>query len=291
MVRMQIRQPHPFLLVHGPEVRVYAPGKIPRLRREPFQQIPQLAQVALEAHRRRASATLLIQFLHGLESLRPAHRRPQRKPSQHAARVDAPQGVRFSLAHVQTKPVAQMTNHLVRRHRAPQTRAVSSNVPHPARNLFSVLHVPQIFHATKFYPTIAIFAALAPTPRNTRYATTKPVAFKRLCSDRFPLILRNSTLIIGARDDFQTSSRPLSLAFGWHSRLCQSATPHSRCPPTVLEDRPHLPTCPFRCPPGQSFKIKHIAPYWSALPIAPTGPDSYNLFHPEMRVFLSGTVQ
>jgi len=33
------------------------------------------------------------------------------------------------------------------------------------------------------------------------------------------------------------------------------------------------PSLSFLCPPGQPFKIKHIASYWTALPIAPAGPN------------------
>ena len=50
------------------------------------------------------------------------------------------------------------------------------------------------------------------------------------------------------------------------------------------------PYLSFPLPSRSVVQNKAHSPYWSALPIAPANPNSYNLFHPEMRLFLSGTV-
>src|ERR1700732_3667604 len=64
----------------------------------------------------------------------------------------------------------------------------------------------------------------------------------------------------------------------------QSATGSSEHPALCSLGQASRRTLSFRCPPGQPFKIKHIARYWPALPIAPASPNAHNLSHPERGV-------
>jgi hypothetical protein len=98
-------------------------------------------------------------------------------------------------------------------------------------------------------------------------------------SFRQPVFFRISVLLVPA-----ASQR-------WHSPSFNLRPAPVNTLRSAPPDRPSAAPLSFRCPPGQSFKIKHIAPYWAPLPIAPASPNPHNLFHPERGVFLSGTVQ
>ena len=77
-------------------------------------------------------------------------------------------------------------------------------------------------------------------------------------------------------------------------RLAQSRVSICDAPIALLANRPSgqapSPYLSFPLPSRSVVQNKAHSPYWSALPIAPASPNSYNLFHPEMRLFLSGTV-
>ena len=275
---MKVRQPHPLALAHRSKMWMLPPAKITRRPREALQQALQLALIPHKFHRRSAPASLLVQFRHGLESVRLLHRNPQRNPPQHLARIHSSGRGSFPLVHVQPKSVAQMTNHLVRGHSSPQALAAWPHVLQPTPDFLFVLRVPQVFHGKKFYTTTTIFrvavqtssAATAPKPRTTPPAIAARLLWlNELCA--LPSVPSVFSLLFspgsGTAPCFK-SRRPL-------------------CPPIEPLPRtgPALAPCPSCCPPGQPFKIKHIASYWSALAIARTSPNPYNLSHPERVCF------
>jgi hypothetical protein len=176
MVCVQIRQPHPIPLAHLPKVRMRRPAKIPGLPHEVLQQVLQFAHVRRKLHWWSASAGLLVQLWHSFESVWPLHRRPQRGPPQHFARIHSARRRNFLLSHVQPKSVAQMPNHLVRRHFPPQTRAVWPQGINPPRDFLFVFRIPQILHGQKFY-TWSRWAISSVAALRSPIAGTAPVSF------------------------------------------------------------------------------------------------------------------
>src|SRR5205085_9644706 len=117
MIRVQITPTHPLLLRHRAENGMRLPAKIFLLGRKAREQRLKLLHVACELDGSR-SADLLISFGSRLVTLRPRQRRPKREPLEHrpleriANRLGGPHADRHP------ERIAQMTDHLVRRHAA-----------------------------------------------------------------------------------------------------------------------------------------------------------------------------
>src|SRR5215510_6350346 len=127
MVAMQIAPAHPLVLGHVAEERVRTKLDIIRLRGEAFDQRYELSPVALEIIGRR-SADLLIHFRPRLDSARPRQRRVQRDPFHNRARKRVADRRNLFLAEREFKRVAQVTDHLMRRHLAPPPPAVRPKI-------------------------------------------------------------------------------------------------------------------------------------------------------------------
>src|SRR6266540_4142857 len=127
MVAMQIAPAHPFGLGHVAEERVRTKLDIFRRRGEAFDQRYELSLVALEIIGR-SSADLLINFRPRLDSPRPRQRRVKRDPFHYRARKRVADRRNLFLAKREFKRVAQMADHLMRRHLTPPPPAVRPKI-------------------------------------------------------------------------------------------------------------------------------------------------------------------
>src|SRR5712671_7994964 len=81
----------------------------------------------------------------------------------------------------------------------------------------------------------------------------------------------SSAKIIPVSGKFSSVLQPLYLRPPLAQTLFQPATRSTEHPAFRTVGQALRPYLYLLCPPGQTFKIKHIASYWTALPIAPAG--------------------
>ena len=148
MIGVQIPQSHPRTLRHLAKMRMRYPREIPRLTREPLDETPQFPHVRVKLGRWSTTA-MLIQLGHSFETCGPRHRQPQRHPSQQQTRIRNRNGLRRHLPQIQPKPVAQVADHLMRRHPAPPSRAARLNRLQPTEDFFSVFRVVESLHRSQ----------------------------------------------------------------------------------------------------------------------------------------------
>src|SRR5262245_12158149 len=127
MIAMQIAPAHPFGLGHVAEKRVRMKLCVFRRRGETFDQRKELAPVDLEIIGRR-SAYLLVRLRPRLDSSRPRQRGIKRNPLHHRASERVADRRNLFLAKPGFKRVAQVTDHLMRRHPAPPPVAVRQKI-------------------------------------------------------------------------------------------------------------------------------------------------------------------
>src|SRR5262249_47077972 len=127
MVAVQIAPAHPFGLGHIAEERVRMELDVFRRRGETFDERPELSPVALEIIGRR-SADLLIHLRPRLDAMHPRQRRVKRDPFHYRASEGVANRRNLFLAKHEFKRVAQVTDHLMRRHPAPPPPAVRPKI-------------------------------------------------------------------------------------------------------------------------------------------------------------------
>ena len=145
MIRVQITPTHPLLLGHRAEDRMLLPAKIFLRGRKAREQCFKLLHVARKLDGSRP-ADLLIGFGSRLVTLRPRQRRPKRDPLEHRPSERIANRLGGPHAHRHPKRIAQMTDHLVRRHAAPTPSAIWPELPQPRDNFTPVLLLAQTLH-------------------------------------------------------------------------------------------------------------------------------------------------
>lgn len=146
MVSMEIGKPHPIFLRHGTEVRmILRPDEIAWPPADAIEKFAQFALVFLEFHGC-SSANLLIQFRSGRESMRPVDRDPKGYPAKHRTGIRDGRGLYWLLADEHAIGVAEVTDHLVRRHLAPLPSAVRLDRLQPLEDLRLVFWSRERFH-------------------------------------------------------------------------------------------------------------------------------------------------
>src|SRR5205085_2992143 len=142
MIRMQITPAHPFRLRQRAEDWMLLPAKIFLLGRKARQQRFKLLHVARELDGSRP-ADLLIRFGARLVTFRPRERRLKRDPLEYRPLERITDRLGGAHAHRHPERIAQMTDHLMRRHAPPKPSAVWSELSQPRDNFVSLLLLAQ----------------------------------------------------------------------------------------------------------------------------------------------------
>ena len=142
---MWSRPTHPLGLGHPAEDRMRLPRKPSRMRGDAVQQRFELRDVLGEVGRSRASELLIDLRFRG-DAGRPSQRHVEGDPFDDRA-FDQAAGVAHGfLTHRHAKRVAQMADHLVRRHPSPAAPALWTHLPQPVKDLRRLLMPGQRLH-------------------------------------------------------------------------------------------------------------------------------------------------
>lgn len=121
------------------------PWEVCRVFDEAIHKFAQLTYI-LRKFRGRCAAGLLVQLWSGLESLRPRNGCLERNPFEESARTRNTHGFHFFQTHIHSESVAQVTNHLMRRHFPPPARTHRVDRMEPGKNFFFVSGIEESLH-------------------------------------------------------------------------------------------------------------------------------------------------
>lgn len=146
---MKIGKAHPLLLGKGSKVWMpFSTESSGRLRKA-LDQVTKFLHVPGKFCGT-SPATVLVDFGHGPEPMRPRDRRPKSNPFQEQARSRDGSALGGPIAHVKPKSIGKMANHVVGGHAAPATLACWMYELEPAQDFGSVRRIAKSFHIGGF---------------------------------------------------------------------------------------------------------------------------------------------